>query len=307
MRKFNLRQLGISMILILTLSLTNSQNLNAQSDAVQSTRPFTVILPTTYDPTMPAPLIIALHGFAQTGDKFEKYINLAPLTQAQGIIYVHPDGTFDNTGVRFWNATPECCNFHKPKIDDDAYIMAIINSVSQNYSIDQNRIYIIGHSNGGFMANRLACMHSDRIAAVVNIAGGNFSNLNLCKPLAPISMLEIWGTADETFKGNHILGKPILGAVKTFDYWAKLDHCSNLKEILPQKMNIDSKVSGDETTIVRYLNCPESTEIEFWQMLKSGHVPDFNSKFSSEVVKFLLDHPKNKTISNLDSSLIKNA
>ena len=290
------------MILVLGLVIASFQSLNAQSDTVQNSRPFTVILPTTYDSAIPAPLIIALHGFAQTGDKFEKYINLAPLTQAQGIIYVHPDGTSDNTGVRFWNATPECCNFHKPKIDDDLYIMSIIDSVSQNYSVDQSRIYIIGHSNGGFMANRLACMHADRIAAIINIAGGNFSNLNRCKPIAHISMLEIWGTADETYKGNHILGKPIMGAVKTFDSWAKLDHCSKLREILPQRMNFDSKVNGDETSIVRYLNCPENTGIEFWKMLKSDHVPHINAKFSSEMVKFLLDHPKIEAVSNLNSS-----
>jgi len=255
-------------------------------------RPFSIFVPTSYSASTPAPLIIALHGFNQNGAKFEKYLDLTPVAQADGIIYVHPDGTADTHGVRFWNATPECCDFQSPKVDDDAYLMSIIDTVSAQYAVDPNRIYIIGHSNGGFMANHMACDHADRIAAIVNMAGGTFTTAAACRPAAPISVLEIWGTADVTYKGNHILGKPISGAVKTFTNWAALNKCSKVSRVSPQKLDLDRQIPGAETVDTQYLDCPSGTAIDFWKINGASHVPELSKEFTSDVVNWLLAHPK---------------
>ncbi len=279
--------LASTLLLILASSPTH-----ATPSKAPVPRPFNIFVPTSYNPMTPAPLIIALHGFNQSGTKFEKYLDLTPIAQTDGIIYVHPDGTADTHGVRFWNATTECCDFQSPKVDDDAYIMSIIESVSAQYAIDPNRIYIIGHSNGGFMANRLACNHADRIAAVVNMAGGSFTAAGACKPAAPISVLEIWGTADETFKGNHILGKPIPGAVKIFNTWATINKCSHVSQVLPQKLDLDKQIPGLETTVTQYLECPSGTAIDFWKIDDASHVPHLSKNFTVDIVNWLLTHPK---------------
>ena len=278
---------AIAVILLFSSSLANSA-----ATAPSLPRPFNVFVPTNYSPTSAVPLIIALHGFYQSGAKFEKYLNLTPIAQVDDIIYVHPDGTADTHGVRFWNGTPECCDFQSPKVDDDAYIMSIIDSVSAQYAIDPNRIYIIGHSNGGFMANRLACYHADRIAAVVNVAGGSFTTAAACKPAAPISVLEVWGTADETFKGNHILGKPIPGAVKTFSNWAAINKCSKVSQVVPQRLDLDKQIPGTETTRTQYLDCPSGTAIDFWKIDGASHVPVLSKNFAPNIVDWLLAHPK---------------
>lgn len=279
--------IAISLILLFSSSPANSA-----AAAPTTPRPFNVFVPTNYSPSTPVPLIIALHGFYQSGAKFEKYLNLTPIAQADDIIYVHPDGTADTHGVRFWNGTPECCDFQSPKVDDDAYIMSIIDSVSAQYAIDPNRIYIIGHSNGGFMANRLACVHADRIAAIVNMAGGSFTTAAACRPAAPISVLEVWGTADETFKGNHILGKPIPGAVKTFNAWAAINKCSKASQVVPQKLDLDKQIPGTETSITQYLECPSGTAIDFWKIGGARHVPVLSKNFAPDIVDWLLAHPK---------------
>lgn len=280
-------------ILVAALILVfSSSPVNASLSTPSSARPFNIFVPSTYSPSTPVPLIIALHGFNQSGAKFEKYLDLTPIVQADDIIYVHPDGTADTHGVRFWNATPECCDFQRPKVDDDAYIMSIIDSVSAQYAIDPNRIYIIGHSNGGFMANRLACNHADRIAAVVNIAGGSFTTVAACTPTNPISVLEIWGTADETFKGNHILGKPIPGAIKTFKTWAAINQCSKISQVVPQKLDLDKRIPGTETSITQYLDCPSGTAIDFWKIDGASHVPALSKNFAPDLVNWLLAHPK---------------
>jgi polyhydroxybutyrate depolymerase len=258
-------------------------------------RPFTVIVPSTYDPSVPAPLLIALHGYSQSGNKFENYLHIGPIAEKQGILYVHPDGTKDPRGTRFWNATPECCDYQKPLVDDDAYIMSIIKLVSLKYLVDPNRIYLVGHSNGGFMVNRMACGHADIFAAVVNIAGGSYVQSSSCKPSGPISVLQIWGTKDITYKSNHYAGRTIPGAVKAFSIWATLNHCAKQTIVLPKQLDLDRKILGLETTVTKYLTCPDNTAMEFWSMTGVGHVPDISKNFTADLVQFLLEHPKNST------------
>ncbi len=255
-------------------------------------RPFKLFVPSTYNASFRAPLIIALHGYSQSGDKFEKYLNLTPVAEARGILYVHPNGTADKSGTRFWNATPECCDIHTPKVNDNSYLMSIIDQVSKNYAVDPDRIYIIGHSNGGFMANSMACLHADRIAAIVSMAGGGYAKSSMCKPSSPINILEIWGTKDVTFAGNHMMGKVIPGAVKTAAIWGALDHCSKTTYLIPEKLDLDSKQKGSETTQRQFTECADNADVEFWTIAGAPHVPTLSKNFTADVVDYLLAHPK---------------
>ena len=255
-------------------------------------RAFTLNVPSGYDPHVPAPLIIALHGYDQSGVDVEKLIHLSSAANAHGIFYVYPNGSADAGGVRFWNATPECCDFHLPKVNDQQYLLSVIDRISAQYSVDPRRVYIVGHSNGGFMANAMACNHSDRIAAIVDIAGGNYGKLSLCHPSQPINVLEVWGTKDVTYSGNHILGKSIAGAVKTIQRWAAIDACALSPIKNPQKIDIDSKQPGAETTVINYAQCKDGTEVEMWQIKGAEHQPQFSSRFDELMIQFLLSHPQ---------------
>lgn len=291
-RSFNRKTVFLVVSVVFLATFAGMPNSNAAEVAFGGARPFKLFVPSTYNSSFPAPLIIALHGYSQSGDKFEKYLNLAPVAESRGILYVHPNGTADKTGTRFWNATPECCDIHSPKVNDDGYLMNIIDEVTKNYSVDPERIYIIGHSNGGFMANTLACMHADRIAAVVSMAGGGFAKSSMCKPSSPINVLEIWGTKDVTFTGNHMMGKVIPGAVKTAAIWGTLDHCSKTVFVLPQRLDLDSKLKGSETTQYQYTECADNADVEFWSIAGAEHVPTLSKNFAADVVDFLLAHPK---------------
>lgn len=283
-------------------SVVGISTANAQDVTFGGSRPFKLFVPSTYNASFRVPLIIALHGFAQSGIKFENYLNLTPVAEARGILYVHPDGTADKTGTRFWNATPECCDYHSPKVNDDAYLMSIIDEVSKKYAVDAERIYIIGHSNGGFMANRMACKHADVIAAVISLAGGNYANTSSCKPISPINILEIWGTKDVTYKGNHMMGKFIQGAVQTAATWGAINHCFTGITMLADRLDLDAKLKGSETTVGQYLGCSNGADVEFWSIAGASHVPNPSPNFASALVDFLLAHPK-VTASRSGSSL----
>lgn len=281
-------------VLILTLPLNLAKS-SAATDNFPGARSFSVFVPSHYSSAVPAPLVIALSGYNQSGADFEKYLKLTPLAQANGFLYIHPDGSKDLHGIQFWNGTPECCDFYTLKIDDAKYIMKIISQVEAKYSVDTNRIFIIGHSNGGFLANNLACNYSDRIAAIVNMAGGSYVKPSACKPTSPISVLEIWGTADDTYAINHILGRPIPGALKIFNTWGAINHCDPLPQTSPNKLDLDAKVPGSETAVVQFQNCPANTAIDFWRVVGAGHAPTLSPQFDSQLIAWLFAHPKTPT------------
>ncbi len=68
-------------------------------------RPVKVALPPGVDPSVPAPLLMLLHGYGSSGDEEETYLRLGAAAAQNGVIYLHPDGTTDSYGARFWNAT----------------------------------------------------------------------------------------------------------------------------------------------------------------------------------------------------------
>lgn len=267
---------------------------HADTVPLQGTRAFNVVVPSTYKAGTAAPLIIALHGYTSSGAQTEAYFHMVPVAQAHGILYVYPDGTLDQGGARFWNATPACCNFYKSKVNDEAFILSIIDTVSKKYSVDPKRIYVVGHSNGGFMTNHMACSSSDRIAAVASFAGEQYANIKSCKASKPISVLQIQGTSDETinYKGGNLFGNSYPGAEKTASMWAALDKCSAKAVKSSTKLDIDSSISGSETTVSKYLGCANKTSVELWTVNGGAHVPTLVPDFAEKIVNWLLAHPK---------------
>jgi polyhydroxybutyrate depolymerase len=298
MKFFNRRFALLTISTIIFTSFTGMAASHAAVISFPGERPFKLFVPSSYNKDSPAPLILALHGYRSSGNKLESYLNLTAVAQVQGILYVHPDGTADKAGTRFWNATPECCDFGANKINDDGYLLSVIDEVSKKYNVDPLRIYIIGHSNGGFMANRMACAHADRIAAVVSLAGATYENPSACKPTSPINVLQIWGTSDETYAGNHILGRSSPGALKTVSSWVRLDRCSRKAVVLTQALDLDRKIKGEETIVSQYQGCATGATVEFWTIVGGDHVPAISKTFTSDVVDFLMAHPKMEKVKN---------
>ena len=80
-------------------------------------------------------------------------------------------------------------------------------------NVDKRRIYVTGFSDGGFMSYRMACDHSDVIAAFASLGGRNWTN---CSP-RPVHALEIHGTAD--------MAVPYNDAAGSIEQWAQANEC----------------------------------------------------------------------------------
>lgn len=262
-------------------------------------RPVKLHVPASYQCGSSAPLLFMLHGYTSTGDIEELYFNLTAASDAKGFLYAHPEGTKDSQQSQFWNATDACCNFYGSKVDDSAYLVGLIDEISAEYNVDPKRVYLFGHSNGAFMAYRMACDHADRIAAIGGLAGAMFQDPSKCAATAPVSVLAIHGTLDASiaYAGGLIGANAYPSATTTVADWAKIDGCDPTPDASGAPLDLDSVLMGadlsaNETTVSKYGNCKDGASVALYTMQGGGHIPTLSKTFTSSVVDFLLAQHK---------------
>lgn len=256
-------------------------------------RAYSKFIPSSYSKDTSIPLVVLLHGYGATGAQQESYMKFESVAEKNKFILVYPDGTTDSVGKRFWNATDACCNFFS-EVDDDAYLLSILKEMESNYSIDAKRIYFVGHSNGGFMSYRMACRHSDRIAAIASLAGASYFKATDCGAKNSVSVLQVHGTNDETilYEGGQILGNSYPGAFASVSQWATFNHCTQNAVARSTKLDLESNIAGDETSVTTWTNCQNSSEVELWTMKNATHIPTLSSTFATKIWEFFAAHPK---------------
>ncbi len=267
------------------------------SEALVAERPVDVIVPDGLT-AGPAPLVVVLHGYTGTADVQQAYFRFQGEAATRGVILAYPDGTADARGAQFWNATDACCNFFGSTVDDVAYVTAVVDHVGSIHAVDPARIYLAGHSNGGFMSYRLACERADLFAAVVSLAGATFSSPDDCTPSEPVSVAQVHGTLDEViaYDGGEWLGNLYPSAATTAATWASHDGCSTA--VTPatspagDRFDIDSGIIGAETTVARFSGCPDGVAVELWTISGGRHIPELADGFAMAVFDFFEAHPK---------------
>lgn len=290
--KKNQRYSILLLLLALFFNTTSSLPSSAKEVTIAGERPFSLVIPKNYNSKKTAPLILMLHGYSGDPTYMKNYQILANESERTGVLLAFPTGTKDKQDSNFWNATQACCNFNNSTIDDQGYLIKVVDEISRQYSIDQKAIFIIGHSNGGFMAHRMACNYSGKFAAIASIAGAGYLKPSDCEPKLPISILQIHGTLDPVIKieGGQ-LGKPYPSAMQTVSDWAKRNQCSKKPTTAKQTLDFDKSISGSETSILTYNKCTSAT-VALWRIKDGAHAPVFNSKFSKSLINWLLANKK---------------
>jgi polyhydroxybutyrate depolymerase len=253
-------------------------------------RPFRLHVPSGYDEATKAPLVVLLHGYTSSGTEQEEYFQLTTESDRRGFLYAIPEGTTNPIGERFWNATPLCCDFYNSGVDDSAYLARLLDAVAAKYSVDPSRVYFVGHSNGGFMALRMACDHADRVTAVVSVAGAATADPAQCEPKRPVSVLQIHGTSDRTiFYEGGPSTRPYPSAEGTVALWRGLDGCASRADTSAPPIDLESMLDGPETTVTAYHEgCRAGTRAELWSIKDGSHVPALGPRFATAVTDFLL-------------------
>lgn len=264
------------------------------TSALVAARPFNLKVPTGYDKSKPTPLVVLLHGFTASGATQEAYLKFAPVADAKTFLYATPDGTQDTAGNRFWNATDACCNLDGSPVDDVAYINAVIDDVEKKYNVDPKRIFLVGHSNGAFMAHRLACDSAPRIAAIAALAGDVWADATKCNPQNPVAVLQIHGTADTVIAyggGKNATLAVFPSAQASVATWAAKNGCASTATP-GAPLDLEAVLLGSETTTVEYMGCKPGGAALLWSIQGGTHVPVFQASFATTVYGFLAAHPK---------------
>jgi len=245
--------------------------------------------------------VILLHGYSGSGAFYESLAQIESLAEARGFLYLYPDGTRNPWGSQFWNATDAACDFWNMGVDDAGYLQALIEEISRRFSLDRKGVHLFGHSNGSFMAYRMACQSADLIAGIAGNAGMTFLEPTCCHPSEPVNILHIHGTADSDvpYPGGTLSSAtypanmpPFPGALQTVQFWAGYNGASGLITDPAPSMDLTTTVAGLDTVVSRYTNCPPGGAVELWTIVGGGHAPDRYSYFSSRVIDWLLAHPK---------------
>ena len=188
-------------------------------DGIQ--RDYRIYVPSIYDGSMEVPVVFNIHGYGSNAFQQEAYGDFRPIADTANFILVAPDGTLDNSGTAFWNA------FGSPTetVDDVGFISALIDTLAEDYSINLNRVYSTGMSNGGFMSYKLACGLSSRIAAIASVTGAMIDPAFLaCGATHPTPVMQIHGTADPTVP--YLGSTGVLGAEAGVAYWVDYNNCN---------------------------------------------------------------------------------
>jgi polyhydroxybutyrate depolymerase len=237
-------------------------------------RPADLHVPPGYACGTPAPLLIVLHGLSATGAIEEAYLGFQKVADDKGFLTIHPDGTVDKLGEHFWNATPGCCDFFDSGVDDVGYLLGLVDAISAEYDVDPKRVYLFGHSNGAFMAYRMACDHAERFAAIGALAGAMYLDPADCHASEPVSVLAIHGTADTNvhYEGGGAGKAAYPSAQVTVQDWATIDGC-NPTPVAGAPLDLVAAIAGDETTVSTFTGCKAGASVELRTMVGAGHIP----------------------------------
>ena len=239
-------------------------------------RTYLIHVPNSYDKTKPMPLLIVLHGGGGTGEGMVKLTlrGFNRLSEKEGFIVVYPDGI-----EKHWNDGRENVSYraHRERIDDVGFIAALIDVLAKQYSIDLNRVYATGISNGAMMSFRLGCELSEKITAIAPVAGSMPESLPArCLPSRPVPVLMIsntddrlvpWGGGDIRF-GRKTFGRA-LSVPETVKYWINHNQCSSSAAI-----SMEPDRDPQDGTRVRkewYNQCRESSEVILYAIEGGGH------------------------------------
>ena len=118
---------------------------------------------------LPAPLLFNFHGGTGSASGQVYIADFRPIADTANFILVYPQGTFGST----WNSSLPTNPLTKMFVDDFGFVDAMIERINNDYiyGVDTSRVYATGFSNGADISLSLACVRSEKFAAVASVSG----------------------------------------------------------------------------------------------------------------------------------------
>lgn len=262
-------------------------------------RPARLFVPLSYTPSRAYPLVLMLHGYQVDGDAQDLVLGLRERVESMGFALLIPEGTPDLKGKQFWNAWEECCNFDRLGVDDVGYLSALVEEAAREIHVDAERVSIVGHSNGAFMAFRLACDRPDLFRRVASVAGSMPVDASQCEAREPVSILHIHGSLDLVVPYNDNRGGVpgeghgivSAGARDTVARWRESNGCPEAPDQV-ELLDLMSNVGGAETTASSWTSCSSGESVHFFDIAGGDHLLlGRNATFQDRIAEFLIAAP----------------
>ena len=253
----------LAFLICLPLFTFGQQTINASITHGGLERDYTLYIPASYSTGTDLPLVLNFHGYTSNAWQQAFYSNFNTVSDEEGFIIVYPEGTEDNTGTSHWNV-----GWGGSTVDDIGFTSALIDSISAEYSINQDRVYSTGMSNGGFMSYQLACELSDRIAAIASVTGSmNMGWFNSCNPNHPMPVMEIHGTLDLSVSYNASSFTESIPDI--LDFWANFNNCNSTAIVI----NVPNTSTTDGCTAEHHIweNGNNGSTVEHYKIIGGEH------------------------------------
>lgn len=268
----NLYPIVLFLLVLSCMGLNRKLLQNEKLDFIEiqnNKRTYIVHYPKQWDGS-PIPLLVALHGRFGSGSSMIKQTKLDLLADTKGFIVVFPDG-FKRSWADGRGNTPADEN----QINDIAFIESMVKRLIAEGSVNPKKVFLVGHSNGGFMAQRIAAEKPELWKGVVSVAAQvsvftlkRKSNLKT----NPVSIGIIAGTDDPLvpFSGGYVRdGGEILSVNDSILRWKEWNLC---KDTLTTKVQtFPEDLSEIKIDFYRYEVCAENTKVGLIQLNGLGH------------------------------------
>lgn len=148
-----------------------------------------VFVPAGYDPSRPAPLLLALHG---AGGRGADVVALwRAVAERLGVLVAAPTESGPNQGATFDPSERE-------------RTLAALRWTRRMFRVDDARVHVTGVSRGGHLAWDLALRHPDRFASLIPMIGGprlhvpaGQNNLRYLENVAHLPIVDLQGAQDD--------------------------------------------------------------------------------------------------------------
>lgn len=234
-------------------------------------------------------IIIALHNLGGDSRQMAYYSALQnDLTDDTVLVYpdaIKPQHEGERPG---WNADFCCGSGWKNQVDDAKFIETLIDSLVTEYKPKNNKVAIVGFSNGAIFAHKLASEIPNKISGFVAVAGSIGVNDDEHTPTAPVPALLIHGQNDQTIKinGGTSEGEPDFNW-KPLSYsqsaWEKANACSN-PTTTETGMLRETRYATCKAPLIVQVNTQDSHQWPNWRLFNFWHK---HSAGSQQITQFI--------------------
>lgn len=252
------------------------------------------------------PVVLALHGGSlsyeiamEPGNPFGALVDLA---DEHDFLLIVPNGTnallspgsqgwADGPSNKTWN---DCRPNNSRRADDVGFLSDLIAHVTDTagaYRADPKSVFVIGQSNGGFMAQRMALERPTLLRAVGSTLANVAADSQCVSAGQPVPIALVNGDQDQLvpWKGTVMangrcpllslsLTGCLLSAEASRDFWVNYNGNRTTPRINKLLPNLASSDSGSTIREMRYDRGPNSTTkpslapVVFYRANKAGHV-----------------------------------